>query len=44
MSFPNGNLAMVIWYRIERDYFSDISALSISPTKRALRFVLAPDS
>ncbi len=32
MPLASGRLAMVIWYIIERDYFSAISALSISPT------------
>ena len=33
-SLASGSLAMVIWYLIERACFSDISALSRSPTKR----------
>jgi hypothetical protein len=31
----SGNLAMVIWYRIDLACFSAISALSRSPTTRA---------
>jgi hypothetical protein len=34
MSLPNGSLAMVIWYLIDRACFSAISAVSGSPTMR----------
>jgi hypothetical protein len=34
-SLASGNLAMVIWYRIDLACFSAISALSRSPTTRA---------